>query len=477
MVTANSLQPPERERTASPPASHGAKPERAASARPRKPSSIVRLIKFALIVGVSAGAGWALRNAKLEHEKHEKEQLPPAVASNRDPAQICVTVASATRRPVQREIEAVGTLHGFEEIPISAKVEGRVNKLHFDMSDRVKPGDVLLEIDPTDFELSRRRSAWELQVEVAKLGLTELPRGDVDLSKVPTVMQALSRKENATKRLDRIKPLVVSKAVSVEEGDSAANDVRVAEAEYANQQLIAQAGLATIKLKQSALAVAQQQLVDSQVRVPTPSQPIPGMGQGVNYAVMSRAVSEGALVRPGTEIGKLVITETLKLRVPVPERHCAEVQLGQTVDVSLAAFPTPFTGTVTRINPAVDSTTRTFDVEIQVPNPNADLKPGSFAKVRIQTRMDNEAATVPLSALVNFAGINKLFVIENGRAREIPVTTGVQTTDWVEITSPRLPPDAQIITSGQSLLAAESPVSIRAEMEPIRQAARPTELR
>jgi RND family efflux transporter MFP subunit len=476
MVTANSLQPPSREH-AVPPTPSGSKPQRPASTHPRRPSAIVRLVKFIVIAGASAGAGWALRNAKLENESHVKEQLPAAVAANRDPAQIVVTVASATRRPVQREIEAVGTLHGFEEIPISAKVEGRVTKIRFDISDRVKPGDVLLEIDPTDFELSRRRSAWELQVEVAKLGLTELPRGDVDLSKVPTVMQALSRKENATKRLDRIKPLVATKAVSVEEGDSAANDVRVAEAEYANQLLIAQAGLATIKLKQSALAVAQQQLVDSQVRVPTPSQPVPGMGQGVNYAVMSRAVSEGALVRPGTEIGKLVITETLKLRVPVPERHCAEVQLGQTVDVALAAYPTPFSGTVTRINPSVDSTTRTFDVEIQVPNPTGELKPGSFAKVHIQTRMDSEAATVPLSALVNFAGINKLFVIENGRAREIPVTTGVQATDWVEITSPALPPDAQIITSGQSLLAAESPVSIRAEMEPVRQAARPTELR
>ena len=94
----------------------------------------------------------------------------------------------------------------------------------------------------------------------------------------------------------------------------------------------------------------------------------------VAYAITQRSVAEGTFVRPGTEVCKLVIDQTLKLRVPVPERYSTEVQLGQQVEVNTAAFPRPFTGTVTRINPAVDPTTRTFEVEIQVPNADGELE-------------------------------------------------------------------------------------------------------
>jgi RND family efflux transporter MFP subunit len=363
---------------------------------------------------------------------------------------------------VQRTVEGVGTVHGFEEITIAVRVEGRVRKLRFDVADRVKPGELLLEIDPTDYELAVEQAERALQVELAKLGFAKLPDANVSLEKVPSVMQAQTRMENAQAKFERISKLAAARAMSAEERDNASSDFRAAQAGYADQVLVAKAGLATIRMKQTALAVAQQQLTDTQVRVPTPTQPVPGAANGVTYVVTHRAVAEGTLVRPGTEVCKLIINETLKFRVPVPERHSTEVRLGQKVDVRTAAFAHPFAGTVTRINPAVDPTTRTFEVEVQIPNPKGDLKPGSFAKAAIVTRLDAEAATVPLTALINFAGINKIFLAENGRAKEVQVTMGVQTTEWVEITSPALPRGANVITSGQTVLAADTPVAERA---------------
>jgi hypothetical protein len=75
--------------------------------------------------------------------------------------------------------------------------------------------------------------------------------------------------------------------------------------------------------------------------------------------------------------------------------------------------------------------------------------------------LDSKAATVPLAALVNYVGIDKIFLSENGRAREVQVALGVQTSDWVEIATPELPRDAQVITSGQTVLAAGTPVRVR----------------
>jgi hypothetical protein len=103
-----------------------------------------------------------------------------------------------------------------------------------------------------------------------------------------------------------------------------------------------------------------------------------------------------------------------------------------------------------------------------VPNPGGELKPGGFAKVAILTRVD-EAATVPLTALVNFAGITKIFQAELGQAKEIAVTPGVETTDWVEIAKPALARDALVITSGQTVLADGTRVTVREDKETRRQ--------
>ena len=148
--------------------------------------------------------------------------------------------------------------------------------------------------------------------------------------------------------------------------------------------------------------------------------------------------------------------------MPVPERYACEILLGQKATVMTAACSRPFVGTVTRVHPAVDTTTRTFEVEIQVPNPTGELKSGSFAKASIQTRLDPNVATVPLTALVNFAGINKVFLADTGRAKAVPVTVGLQTTEWIEVSAPALPRGAQVITTGHSALASEAPVRLRA---------------
>lgn len=407
-------------------------------------------------IAVAFGAGWQLAVKNISQS--EKEALPPATgASAWDRATVMVTVEPVTCRPVQRTVEGVGTLHAFEEVSIASRVEGRVRQLRFDVADRVKPGDLLLEIDPTDCDLAVQQAERALQVELAKLGLKELPGANVDLGNVPAVIQAQTRLENAQARYERSRRLQANQAVADEELGNMTSDYRAAQAEHANQLLMARTGLATIHMKQAAVAVAQQQLKDTQVRAPTPTLPMPG---GATYAVTHRSVAEGTLVRPGTEVCKLIINQTLKLRVAVPERHGAEVRPGQQAAISTAAFPQPFSGTVTRINPAVEPATRAFEVEIQVPNPNGALKPGSFAKAAIRTRLDPEAVTVPLTAIVNFAGVNKVFLADNGRAKEVQVTLGTQMNDWVEVARPALPRAAQVITSGQTVLASDSPVTV-----------------
>lgn len=416
-----------------------------------------RLLTYLLFAVSGLGTGWWLASTTLQ--RATRESLPPESASERSGDAVAVTVAPVATRAVQRTVETVGTLFGYEEVMLAATVEGHVRRVARDVSDRVSPGEVLIEIDPTDYELAVRQAERSLQVELAKLGLKELPDKTFDVTRVPSVVQAKARMENAKLRLDRVQKLRLEAASREEIADKAA-ERRIADAEYDNQILLAETGLAGIWMRQEALGIAQQQLKETLIRVPAPTQPVPG-GDEVTYVVCKRAVAEGTFVRAGVEVAQLVIDRMLKLRAAVPERFGADLRVGQPVDVTTASHPQALAGTVTRINPAVDSETRTFDVEIQVPNRDGQLKPGSFAKALVQTRLDPDATTVPLEALVTFAGVTKIFLIEADRAVEVQVIPGVQSTEWVEIASPRLPAGAQVVTSGQTALASGSQVSVR----------------
>ena len=182
----------------------------------------------------------------------------------------------------------------------------------------------------------------------------------------------------------------------------------------------------------------------------------------MTYAITARPVSEGSYVRPGTDVFKIVIERPLKFRGRVPERKSGEVRLGQKAEVHTAAFQHPFPGEVTRINPSIDPQTRAFEVEILVPNTGGELKPGGFAKTAILTKVDQHAATVPLEAPVHVAGVTKIFLVVDGHAKEVQVTLGVQDTAWVEIASPPLPENGQVVTSGQTAIADGTAVAIRA---------------
>jgi multidrug efflux pump subunit AcrA (membrane-fusion protein) len=392
-----------------------------------------------------------------------RDPLPPDnPGASHHSGEVSVTAEPVAVREVQRALEVVGTLRGFEEVALSPKVEGRVLRIFHDVADRVGPGEPLLEIDPTDSDLAVRQAEKALGVELARLGLEQPPAGDCDLNKVPAVVQARTRMNNAQLRLERARQLLGQQAATAEEVTDKTAEFRSLQADFDGQVLVARAGLATIRMKQEALAAARQQRADTLVRTPVPTRPVPGAeSAGVSYAITARAAAEGSYLKPGTEVFRLVIDRTLKLRAAVPERFGEEIHLGQKADVFAATSSKKAEGVVARINPSVDPGTRTLEVEIHVPNADGRLKPGGFAKTAILTRRDEAAVTVPLESLVRFAGVTKIFLLEDGKAREVQVTPGVQSTSWVEVALPSLPRGAVVVTSGQSALADGTPVKVR----------------
>ena len=131
----------------------------------------------------------------------------------------------------------------------------------------------------------------------------------------------------------------------------------------------------------------------------------------------------------------LVRTHPLRLRVSVPEREAAAVKIGQPVRVRVEGDPNVYRGSVVRLSPQIAELNRTLLIEAEVPNEKGALRPGSFALVDVVTQADQQIVTVPASAIVVFAGVEKVISVKDGKSVEVRVQTGRREGDRVEVVS------------------------------------------
>jgi multidrug efflux pump subunit AcrA (membrane-fusion protein) len=293
----------------------------------------------------------------------------------------------------------------------------------------------MIELEPVDADLAVEQAKRRLDADLAKIGLKAMPDRGFDIDKVPTVVQARVSLDRARLNLGRERALVGKGSGTVQDYQNAENDEQAALAAYDAARLTAESSLASALASKVALDVAEQARRDLVTITPEPSKILPGLTKDVSFAVTRRAVSEGQMVREGDALFDLVIENPLRLRCDVPEVYASEIRLGQEVRITVLSHPGRiFGGKVSRINPSVDPVSRTFQVEAAVPNDDGALRPGGFAKVGIVTAASSEAITVPRAALVEFAGVTKLYLIDsNQRARSIPVERGIDADRWVEV--------------------------------------------
>ena len=240
--------------------------------------------------------------------------------------------------------------------------------------------------------------------------------------------------------------------------------------------LTARSLLADARALQSELAQEQQRLADTTIRAPKAGEEAKsqattapsggGAADGaatqppkpISYAVASRQTSIGEYVREGTPLFRLVADSPVKFRAQVAERFLGQVKVGQGVRVKVQAYPDTFAGTVTRISPAVDMASRAFQVEMLLPNEDGRLQPGSFARGAILTRVDPEVTLVPSDAVVTFAGVSKVFTVdEQNKAVEKKVELGQQVGDALEVTT-GLKGAMPLVIDGRNKLATGTPV-------------------
>ncbi|MDI6802617.1 MAG: efflux RND transporter periplasmic adaptor subunit [Bacteroidota bacterium] len=183
--------------------------------------------------------------------------------------------------------------------------------------------------------------------------------------------------------------------------------------------------------------------------------------------ITAKRMNEGEvfLLAPGAggapAIVNIMQIDVLKILVNVAESNFPNIRLGQTAAIEVDVYPNQsFSGTVSRVDPAINPMTRTFAVEVKVPNSKRILRPGMFARVMIKTG-DIEALIIPRSALIKQLGTNILYtyIIENDTAKRRQVILGKEMDEIVEVIS-GLDIGNQLVVKGMGRLKDGSPAQI-----------------
>jgi RND family efflux transporter MFP subunit len=369
-----------------------------------------------------------------------------------------VLTALAGRDDIRQVVSATGRVVSNLDVDIKCKASGEVVKLPFDVSDSVKKGELLLELDPIDqqrvltkAEVALKASQARLatatnNLKIAELNLqTERRKADAEL------MSAESKNKDEKAKAEREKELLKEKLASQEEFDTAQTAAVEASAEYENAKTAieelkqkeiglelkredVQLAESDVELDQLDVAVAQDRLHDTKVESP------------MDGVVTARNVQTGQIIASGVSNvggGTTVLTLSDMSRIfvlaSVDESDIGKVKTGQNVIVTADAYPGKrFDAEVVRIcaKGANVSNVVTFEVKLELTGENKSLlRPEMTANVDIDTASKKAALCVPVEAVVRQAGKSVVTVIKpDGGTEERTVETGICDLMNIEIT-------------------------------------------
>jgi membrane fusion protein, multidrug efflux system len=240
------------------------------------------------------------------------------------------------------------------------------------------------------------------------------------------VQQAKANLTLAKAKFDRAVDLAQRSFISGQAKDEAENNLKVAEA---------------------SLQLAQAKLAKTDIRAP------------FSGVIGLRSVSVGDYVKEGADLVNLESIDSLKVDFRVPETYLRQVQVGQSLEVTLDALPNKsYDGKVVAINPLIDAAGRAIVIRAQVRNQDTTLRPGMFARVKLITRAERDALVVPEESLVPQGADQFVFKVNDGKVARVKVATGQRRDGKVEIVS-GVAPDDVIVTAGQ--LKLRDGVSVR----------------
>ena len=332
-----------------------------------------------------------------------------------------VKAENVRQESFRRTLEVVGTLAAEDQVTVSSEVDGVVRQIRADLGDRVRAGQTLVELDreKLQYSVDEQRAAYARSLtRYGAADVKTLPKVD----DTPDVRRAAAELAQARQGFERATELHRRQLISQQTLDDAETALRLKTAAYDSALQEGKNLRTDIDASGAAMKRAERNLEDASIRAP------------FDGYVQQRMVSLGELVKAQMPVMTVVRVDPLKLLAEIPERMAPWIKVGQPLSLKVDAFPEKqFTATVSRISPAVNTQTRTFAFEALAPNAEALLKPGTFARVRLETSLVEQVLTIPYAAMQYRYGVYRAFAVEGDKLEARELKTGDRVGDRMEI--------------------------------------------
>jgi RND family efflux transporter MFP subunit len=354
-----------------------------------------------VVIGVCVAvvlAAWGIVSRLVARNALEHQAIDAAIVN--------VATVNPTRGPASDTLVLPGAVQAFYEAPIYARTNGYLRVWYTDIGASVKKGQLLAEIDSPEVD-------------------QELRQAKADLATAEANYQ-LARTTN-----DRWKGLLATQSVSQQDADERAGD---AAAKAAAQQ-------------SAAANVARLEDLESFKRVLAP----------FDGVVTQRTTDIGALINagetPGSSLFRVADTHRLRIYTSVPQAYAAGVQPGMTADLVFTDHPGKhFTAEVASTARALDASSRTLQVELQIDNSRGELFPGSYADVHFTFPANTTTLRVPVNTVLFRAqGLLVAVLDSQGRVRLRHITQGRDFGTQIEVLSGLEPTDRLILNPPDSI--------------------------
>jgi HlyD family secretion protein len=432
------------------------------------------IIPLLLLIALAGSLAWRVQQVQLK-----AAEMAQSHAAMRERV-ATVTVARATRRDLQTEIEELATIRAPLNVNVAAKVSGRIDFLRGYEGDRVRAGEVLIRLDPSELEahvtemraalaaararLSQARGGVDPQAAETRAAIDQA-EAEVSTAAAQQVQaeasaesrrattrheldQARARLENEQTRLRRSEALLLKGFVATQDVETARTAVAVAQADFDSAEERVKLMAAQVKAD---LDVARENLKRTQARLRLAranraqdamySDYVASLRAAVSQAkgalanteaaqaqtvvkspidglVTARLMDPGAMATPGQPILTLVDIRKVWAEVSLSEEQAGDIRRGDLVRVALDAFPgESFAGRVIQINPAANPQSRSFAMRMELDNPALRLKPGMFGRARFIVKRRPDVLVVPREAVLTpQQGEPHVFVVEGDPA-------------------------------------------------------------
>lgn len=361
-----------------------------------RPLSRILLVVFLLtIIAGIAGCG--------KKEAVQEESLVP------------VETVQARTADLAHTLNTSGEIVADMEAAVAPKVSGRVTAVRVRVGDRVAKGQALIELDATDSLNGVAQAEAGVGIAEANFDNAEQSLADAQLN------------------YERSKTLFEAEAISQSQMEQAESGLKNAQAglKLAEEQL---------KQAQSTLNNARESLHNFNV-----TSPMSGLVASVN-------VETGEMASPQAPVVTVVQLDTVRVKVSLSENFIGSIKPGIEVPVTINALGKTYTGTVTSVGPKADSVTRAFPVEIKLDNKQGEIKSGMVADLILSTGTSKGAVAVPVDAVMEREGQFTVFVVEEGKVREVSVKVGVSADQLTEIKE-GIKEGQEVIVKGNRLVA------------------------